>query len=189
MKTLMITSIEDTDAENSICEIFREAGIEVSVIRIADQEIRGCTGCGKCYRRRQCIFNDSVNEAISEAETADGLFILCGAVYSDVDESVHRFMKRLFNCASDMFSSKPAACAVISSSQKHCSEKLYRYFEQGNMPVVTTYTSNCIADASDESLRIITDHFIWLLKCIAHAEEDESDARPEKAQRTFRFIR
>ncbi len=188
MKVLMITGIEDTAIEDRLSEMFAEAGIGLSVIRLSG-EVRGCIGCGKCYRRRQCMINDPVNDAVREAETADGLFVLCEAVYSDVDENIHRFMKRLFNCASDVFSSKPAACAVISASQKHICEKLIRYFEQGNMPVVTTYTSGCFKDADDGSLQTTAKNFIWLLQCIAHAEGDGAVKRPQPAVRTFRFIR
>jgi multimeric flavodoxin WrbA len=57
-----------------------KAGIEVELIHVGNREIRGCMGCGSCFRTRRCQFDDLVNESAEKFKSADGI-ILGSPVY------------------------------------------------------------------------------------------------------------
>ena len=42
--------------------LFKEENVETEVIQIGQQDIRGCIGCGFCYKNGHCVFNDIVDE-------------------------------------------------------------------------------------------------------------------------------
>ena len=48
-------------ALSQMAEVFAENGVEVEILQVGSQLIRGCTGCGSCYKTRKCVFDDLVN--------------------------------------------------------------------------------------------------------------------------------
>ncbi|HEX2927014.1 MAG TPA: flavodoxin family protein, partial [Ruminiclostridium sp.] len=74
-------------------------GIEVEILHVGNQIIRGCTACNSCSRStdRKCVFNDDiVNEVIEKTKEIDGIIIGSPVYYSGIAGTMKSFMDRLF---------------------------------------------------------------------------------------------
>jgi multimeric flavodoxin WrbA len=61
-----------------VLAVLESEGIETELIQLAEQQIRGCTACGVCYKvkNKQCkIVNDNVNLYIEKMAQADGIIL------------------------------------------------------------------------------------------------------------------
>ena len=43
-------------------QVFEKNGIETELLQVGAMAIRGCIGCGYCYKNKKCTFDDLVNE-------------------------------------------------------------------------------------------------------------------------------
>ena len=59
---------------------FESENVEVEIIHVGNQDIRGCIGCNQCYKLKKCVFDDLVNEIGDKLKEADGM-ILASPVY------------------------------------------------------------------------------------------------------------
>ena len=48
---------------------------DVSMIHVADLELKYCVGCGNCYKTGTCIYKDDIEHLSSEIEKADGIIL------------------------------------------------------------------------------------------------------------------
>ena len=69
MKVLLINGSPKSDGNTSIAidemvKTFHEEGVETEVIQVGNKVIRGCIGCGKCFEKGSCVFDDIVNDSI-----------------------------------------------------------------------------------------------------------------------------
>ena len=67
MKVLLIDGSPrvggNTDlALDEMVKVFNEEGIESEIVKIGNQDIRGCIACGSCSKNGKCVFDDAVNE-------------------------------------------------------------------------------------------------------------------------------
>ena len=58
-------------ALKQMAEVFADAGVEAEILQVGSQAIRGCIGCGSCYKSHKCVFEDLVNETRSLGEAAE----------------------------------------------------------------------------------------------------------------------
>ena len=66
MNVLMINGSPRMDGNTSIAlkemeKVFKEEGVETTIVSIGTKTIRGCIACGKCYESGKCVFDDLVN--------------------------------------------------------------------------------------------------------------------------------
>ena len=62
-------------ALEQMAEVFAAQGVETEIIQVGSQTIRGCIGCGSCYKVGKCVFDDLVNETAQKLEEADGMVV------------------------------------------------------------------------------------------------------------------
>ena len=67
MKVLLINGSPKTDGNTAfalrqMADVFQTKGVEVEIIQVGSQSIRGCTACGGCAKIGKCVFDDLVNQ-------------------------------------------------------------------------------------------------------------------------------
>lgn len=176
-------------------------GIETEILWLGTKGLQGCIACGKCGKRGKCVFDDVVNEVASAADTFDGLIVGSPVYYGGPCSQITAFLDRLFYSASRKLAKKPAAC-VVSCRRGGASaayDRLNKYFEMSNMPVVTSQYWNQIhghtaAEAvQDEeglqTMRTLAENMAWLLKCIEAGREKGVKEPEYEPFRATNFIR
>ncbi len=78
----------------------REAGAEVSVVRLREKRIEFCTNCRACTqapgeRRGDCPLSDEMAALLDQAEAADGFILASPVNYYNVTALTRRFLERL----------------------------------------------------------------------------------------------
>ncbi|MFV0441651.1 MAG: flavodoxin family protein [Lachnospirales bacterium] len=74
-------------------------GIDVEIIHIGNKAIKGCMGCGVCFKNRdeECtIKDDLVNDMLQKLKEADGILLGSPVFYSGVNGTMKSFLDRLF---------------------------------------------------------------------------------------------
>lgn len=153
-------------------------GIETEMLWLGNEAIHGCIACGKCRKAGKCIFDDAVNRVAAKAEEYDGIVVGSPVYYGGPDSQICAFLDRLFYSAGKKFVRKPAA-AVVSCRRGGATasfERLNKYFEMSNMPLVTSQYWNQIHGNNAEeakqdaeglqTMRTLAENMAWLLKCI-----------------------
>ncbi|MDD4238955.1 MAG: flavodoxin family protein, partial [Desulfotomaculaceae bacterium] len=82
-------------------ELERE-NIEVVIIHVGSQAVRGCIACNQCIKKQneRCAINDSVNGWIQEMKNADGIILGSPVHYSAIAGTMKSFLDRAFFVAS-----------------------------------------------------------------------------------------
>ena len=146
-------------------------GIETEMLWLGNEAIHGCIAW-------KCIFDDEVNRVAAKAEEYDGIVVGSPVYYGGPDSQICAFLDRLFYSAGKKFVRKPAA-AVVSCRRGGATasfERLNKYFEMSNMPLVTSQYWNQIHGNNAEeakqdaeglqTMRTLAENMAWLLKCI-----------------------
>lgn len=183
MKVLLINGSPNRNgctftALSEVAKTLNAEGIETEIFHIGNKPIRGCIGCGKCKELDRCVFgDDTVNEAIKKARTADGFIFGSPVHYASASGMMTSFLDRLFN-AGGSFAGKPGA-SVVSCRRGGASatfDQLNKYFTISNMPVVSSQYWNMVHGNTPEEvlkdleglqiMRTLGLNMAWLLKCI-----------------------
>ena len=77
-------------------KVFAGEGIEVEILQVGNQAIRGCIACGSCAKTGKCVFDDMVNEAALKFETCDGLVVGSPVYYASANATLVAFLTRIF---------------------------------------------------------------------------------------------
>ena len=59
----------------ALCEVagtLNQEGIETEIFWIGNKPVGGCIACLKCGEKKECVFNDAVNEFRHKVYEADG---------------------------------------------------------------------------------------------------------------------
>lgn len=205
MKVLLINGSPKSDGNTSIAidemvKIFREDGVETEVIQVGNKVIRGCIGCGKCFEKGSCVFDDIVNETAAKLETADGLVIATPVYYASANGTLVSFLDRLFYSANyDMTMKVGASVAVCRRGGSSATfDELNKYFTINNMPVASSQYWNSVHGrtpgeaARDEeglqTMRVLARNMSFLMKSIALGKE-KYGLPEEEAWTPTHFIR
>ena len=67
MKVLLINGSPHANgstytALKEVADTLNIEGIETEIVQVGHLDIRGCIGCGTCFKTKQCVFNDIVEE-------------------------------------------------------------------------------------------------------------------------------
>lgn len=207
MKVLMINGSPNKKGctYTALCEVEKELnkqGIETEIFYLGKKPIRGCTACGKCLERDQCVFDDDpVNAALEKARKSDGFIFGSPVHYAGASGFITSFLDRCFFAGSDSFEYKPGA-AIVSCRRGGATaafEQLNKYFTINNMPVVASQYWNMVHGNTPEdvmqdleglqTMRTLGRNMAWLLKSI-EAGTKAGISRPEAEERMrTNFIR
>jgi len=100
--------------ELALAEI-RKEGIETEIIQVGGTSIRPCTGCWKCFEKKdsKCVQGkDIVNESIAKMIEADAIIIATPTYFASVTPEIKSLMDRAFFVAKangDLFRRKIGA--------------------------------------------------------------------------------
>jgi len=205
MKVLLINGSPKANgntafALNQMAEVFADQGIEAEIIHVGKQEIRGCLGCGSCFRTGKCVIDDLVNEFAPKFEEADGIVLGSPVYYASANGTLISFLDRLFY--STRFDKRMKVGASIAVARRGgCSatfDQLNKYFTISGMPVASSHYWNMIHGAKPgeaeqdaegiATVRNLAKNMSFLMKSIALGKE--TFGLPEYDKKAFtNFIR
>ena len=205
MKVLLINGSPKTNGNTAfalaqMAEVFADQGIETELIHVGNQAIRGCLGCGTCYKTGKCIIDDMVNEIAPKFEEADGIVLGSPVYYASANATLVAFLDRLFY--STRFDKRmKVGASVVVARRGGCSatfDQLNKYFTISGMPVASSHYWNQIhggkpGDAQQDAegiatMRNLAKNMAFLMKSIALGKE--TYGLPEYDKLTFtNFIR
>lgn len=187
-------------ALEQMAAVFAEQGIETETIQIGNQQIRGCLGCGTCYKTGKCVIDDMINEFAPKFEAADGIVLGSPVYYASANGTLVAFLDRLFY--STRFDKRMKVGASIAVARRGgCSatlDQLNKYFTISGMPVASSHYWNMIhgakpAEAAQDAegvatIRNLAKNMAFLIKSISLGKE--TFGLPEYDKRAFtNFIR
>lgn len=187
-------------ALEQMSQVFAEQGIETELIQVGNQEIRGCIGCGSCYKAGKCVFDDLVNEVAVKFEEADGIVVGSPVYFASANATLIAFLDRLFYSTRIDKRMKVGACVTVAR-RGGCSstfDELNKYFTISGMPVASSHYWNSIhgakpGEASQDlegiaTVRNLAKNMAFLIKSIALGKEAYGLPEYDKRQMT-NFIR
>lgn len=189
MKVLMINGSPHTKgntavALNEMVKIFDAAQIETEIVHVGNKIIRGCVGCGQCFKLGRCAFDDIVNETAPKFAAADGLVVGAPVYYGSPNGTVLAFLDRLFFSTFNVDKTMKVGASVVICRRGGASSSfdvLNKYFTITNMPVVSSQYWNMVygtepGDANQDAeglqtMRTLARNMIFLMKSIALGRE------------------
>ena len=188
-------------ALSQMAEVFTENGVEVETVQIGSQLIRGCTGCGSCYKTGKCVFDDAVNEVAAKLPAYDGIVVGSPVYYASPNGTLISFLDRLFYSTGHIDKRMKVGAAVVCARRGGCTaamDVLNKYFTISSMPVASSTYWNQIhgakpgeAQQDPEGIRTVRNlakNMVFLMKAIA--AEKASNGLPEPEPKAFtNFIR
>ena len=149
-------------------------------------------------------YNDTVNEFLDKAESADGYIFGSPVHYAAAGGAITSFMDRAFytdingslNGGKERFYLKPAACVVSArrAGTTATFDQLNKYFTLSQMPVISSRYWNMVHGANPEQvkedlegmqiMRVLARNMAWFLKC-KEAGSKAGIVLPEKESYIF----
>ncbi|WP_075878406.1 flavodoxin family protein [Merdibacter massiliensis] len=188
MNVLMINGSPRMDGNTSIAlkemeKVFKEEGVETTIVSIGTKTIRGCIACGKCYESGKCVFDDLVNECAPLFEKCDGLVVASPVYYASANGSLISLLDRLFY--STHFDKRmkvgAAVCVARRGGLSATFDELNKYFTICGMPVASSQYWNSvhgrkIGEAMEDeeglqTMRTLARNMTFLMKSIALGKE------------------
>lgn len=193
-------------ALSEVASALHEEGIETDFYWIGNKPIGGCIGCFACAKKKQCVFDDKVNEFTALATEYDGFVFGSPVYYSGMNGSLMSFMDRVFFSASAQephpFRFKPAA-AVVSARRAGTTstlDQMNKYFLHQQMPIASSRYWNMVhGNTPDEVrqdeeglqvMRYLGRNMAWLLKIKESGEKaGVSLPKQEEKRLSTNFVR
>ena len=188
-------------ALNQMLDIFTQAGIETETIEVGSQLIRGCIGCGSCYKTHKCVFDDLVNETAAKLEGADAMVVGTPVYYASPNGTLLSFLDRLFYSTGHIDKRMKVGTSIVCARRGGCTaamDVLNKYFTISGMPVAPSTYWNQIHGAKPgeaamdaegiRTMRNLAKNMVFMMKAIA--AEKEANGLPEPEPKAFtNFIR
>ncbi|NLA73092.1 MAG: flavodoxin family protein [Clostridiales bacterium] len=190
MKVLMINGSPNKHgctftALSEVSKVLSENKIEVEILHIGNNPIRGCSACGLCKTKGKCVFDDDiVNTIIEKAKEADGFVFGSPVHYAAPAGALCAVLDRSFYAGGKNFQGKPGA-AVVSCRRAGSTaaiDRLNKYFTISHMPVISAGYWNMVHGKNPEQvkkdleglqiMRTLGANMAWILKCINIAKEN-----------------
>lgn len=165
-------------ALGEMTKIFDAEGITVETVHLGHLDIRGCVGCGACYKLKKCAFDDIVNELAVKFEEADGLVIGSPVYYAAANSTLTACLDRLFY--STRFDKRMKVGASVAAARRgglsSTFDQLNKYFTISEMPVASSCYWNSVhgavpgeAEQDAEGMRVmrtLARNMVFLMKSI-----------------------
>lgn len=205
MKVLMINGSPRKEGNTSIAleemrKTFEAEGVETEIVRVGNQNVRGCIACGRCGETGKCVFDDVVNELAPKFQSADGLVVASPVYYASANATLIAVLDRLFY-SSHFDKTMKVGASVVCARRGGCSatfDELNKYFTISNMPVASSQYWNSIhgrlpgeAEMDEEgkqTMRVLARNMTFLMKSIALGKEKFGLPKTEQRVST-NFIR
>ncbi len=205
MKILMINGSPRANSNTGIAlsemaQVFAKHGIDTEIVQVGGEEIRGCLGCGYCFKNGRCVIDDLVNQLAEKFEACDGLVIGSPVYYAAANGTLVSLLDRLFYSTPFNKTMKVGA-AVAVARRGGCSatfDQLNKYFTIAGMPVASSQYWNSVhgrkvgeasADAEGlQTMRTLAENMAFLVKSIALGKQAFGLPEKEPWQMT-NFIR
>ena len=162
---------------------FQEEGLEVEILQIGNEDIRGCIACNQCAETGKCVFDDIVNTVAEKFEKADGLVVASPVYYASANATLIALLDRLFY-SSHFDKTMKVGASVVCARRGGCSatfDELNKYFTIANMPIASSQYWNSIhgrdkgeaeMDAEGkQTMRVLARNMSFLIKSIALGKE------------------
>ena len=188
MKVLMVNGSPRRDGNTSLAlaemeKVFQQEGIQVEIVSLGTQDIRGCIACNSCGKTGKCAFDDLVNETAPKLQQADGLVVASPVYYASANGTLVSFLDRLFY-STPFDKSMKVGASVVCARRGGCSatfDELNKYFTISNMPIASSQYWNSIhgrapgeAAADEEgrqTMRVLARNMAFLMRSIALGKE------------------
>ena len=164
-------------------KIFDAEGVDTTVLQIGNNDIRGCIGCGTCYEKGKCVFDDEVNKAAALFEKADGLVVASPVYYASANGTLVSFLDRLF-FSTHFDKTMKVGASIAVARRGGCTatfDELNKYFTICGMPLASSQYWNILHGrdkgeaAQDEeglqTMRVLARNMVFLVKSIALGKE------------------
>ena len=182
-------------------DIFAANQIETVTIQVGSQLIRGCIGCGSCYKTKKCVFDDLVNETAAQLESIDGIVIGSPVYYASPNGTLISFLDRLFYSTGHIDKRMKVGASVVCARRGGCTaamDVLNKYFTISSMPVASSNYWNQIHGAKPgeaaldaegiRTMRNLAKNMVFLMKAIDSEKKNSGLPQPEPKAFT-NFIR
>ncbi len=181
-------------------QVFAQEGVETELVHVGGQAIRGCIGCGKCWEKGRCVFDDLVNETAPKFAACDGLVAGGPVYYASANATLVAFLTRLFYSAGFDKTMKVGASVVAArrGGLSAAFDELNKFFTISGMPVASGQYWNSVHGAAPgeaagdlegmQSMRTLARNMVFLMRGIALAKEKYGLPERESPQKT-NFIR
>ena len=188
MKVLMLNGSPRVNGNTSIAlkemkNVFEAEGVEVEIVQVGNQAVRGCVACVRCTELGKCVFDDVVNELALKFEEADGLVVASPVYYASANATLIAVLDRLFY-SSKFSKTMKVGASVVCARRGGCSatfDELNKYFTISGMPIASSQYWNSIhgreqgqADMDEEgkqTMRVLARNMTFLMKSIALGKE------------------
>ena len=206
MKVLLINGSPHKEGNTAfalaqMAEVFEAQGVETEILQVGSLPIRGCTGCGSCYKTRKCVFEDPVNEIAARLDEFDGMAVGSPVYYAPPNGTLLAFLDRLFYSTGHIDKRMKVGASVVCARRGGCTaamDVLNKYFTISSMPVASSTYWNQIHGAKPgeaamdaegiRTMRNLAKNMVFLMKAIAAEKEKNGLPEPEKKAFT-NFIR
>ncbi len=183
-------------------DTLEQLGIETEIFHVGSLQ-SVCIDCRVCKKKgnNRCIYDDSVNEALEKAETADGFIFGTPVHYASASGLMTAFMDRAFYAGSDLFRYKPAAAVACArrAGTTAALDQMNKYMTISCMPIVSSQYWNMVhgnipedAPKDEEGMQImetLAKNMAWLLKCIEIGKKNGIEPPDLEPQVRTNFIR
>ena len=210
MKVLMINGSphEHGCTYTALCEIadtLRAEGVDSEILQVGPSVVRGCTGCGNCFRTRsrRCIFADDLcNTALDRMAECDALIVGSPVHYASAGGSITSLLDRMFYAGSKDMRGKVGA-AIVSARRAGTTaalDQLHKYFYISGMPIAPSQYWPMVHGSTPEQvrqdeeglqiMRTLGRNVAYMVKAFALAREHGLHAPElEKEKKFTNFIR
>ena len=205
MKVLMLNGSPRANGNTAIAlremeKEFLNAGVEVEIVHVGNQNVRGCIACTSCKKNGKCVFDDIVNKLAPKFEAADGLVVASPVYYASANATLTACLDRLFYSTSFEKRFKVGASVAVAR-RGGCSatfDQLNKYFTICEMPIASGLYWNSVhggapGDGVQDAeglkvMRSLAKNMAFLMKSIVLGKE--TYGLPEKEAPVFtNFIR
>ena len=188
-------------ALEQMADVFHAEGVETEIIQVGSQVMRGCIGCGSCYKQHKCVFDDLVNETAARLDDFDGIVVGSPVYYASPNGTLLSFLDRLFYSTGHIDKRMKVGASVVCARRGGCTaamDVLNKYFTISSMPVASSTYWNQIHGAKPgeaamdaegiRTMRNLAKNMVFLMQAIAAEKEKTGLPEPEKKVFT-NFIR
>lgn len=205
MKVLMINGSPHANGNTALAlgemiAVFENEGVEVDYLQVGNLDVRGCQGCGACFKVGKCVIDDIVNDLAPRLEAADGVVLASPVYYAAANGTLVAILNRLFY--STRFDKRMKVGASVAVARRGgCTvtfDQLNRYFTISGMPVASSQYWNIVHGAKAgeaaedgeglQTMRTLASNMVFLMRSIALGKEQFGLPDKEKPIRT-NFIR
>lgn len=166
-----------------MARVFEKEGVEVEIIEVGSEAIRGCIACGACRKTGKCVFDDLTNVVASKLEAADGMVVASPVYYASANATLIALLDRLFHSTTFDKTMKVGASVVVARRGGLSStfDELNKYFTISGMPIASSCYWNSVhgqvqGEAEQDAegmrtMRVLARNMTFLMKAIALGKE------------------